>query len=218
MTFRISPYINFETGTVVTPPMVLSQRRPRPWSPDDMMDLFECRVDVWQLGPAVEILKLLDRNAPNPQSVWAHGAYALLGVVFTYYEMIGKTLNPKSEPSGTSSVDFNYGFCDVYPSFARPPGAITSKLPTDVAEFRDRVRNGIYHLGYTKGDLFIWNEPNQDDFVVDKVSPDAKYYVNPHSATRTIVGHFPGFMKRVRGSSSLQGRFVRFFTEFHGLQ
>jgi len=68
--YRSSPYIDFEAGRVVTPPMVLSQQRRRPWSSDDMLDLFECRVDVWQLGPAVEILKDLDRNAPNPASVW----------------------------------------------------------------------------------------------------------------------------------------------------
>lgn len=219
MTFRSSPYIDFETGTVVTPPMVLSQQRSRPWSSDDMLDFFECRVDVWQLGPAVEILKDLDRNAPNPASVWAHGAYALLAVVFTYFEMIGKTLNPNSKSTGTAGPDFNYGFCDVYPSFA-PTSAHNfkdSSLP-DVAAFRDRVRNGIYHLGHTKGNLFLWKEPSQADFFVDRGSADSKYFVNPHGATRTIVAHFPGFMARVRASAQMRGRFKRFFNEFHGLK
>ena len=219
MAFRSSPYIDFDTGTVITPPMVLRRQRPRPWSPQDMLDLFECRVDVWQLGPAVEILKDLDKGAPNPASVWAHGAYALLGLVFTYFEMIGKTLNPRSRSSGTAGVDFNHGFCDVYPSFAPAPGRdlVDVSIP-DVAAFRDRVRNGIYHLGYTKGNLFLWNEPSQADFVVDRSSVDHKYYVNPHGLTRTIVSHFPGFMGRLRGSATLRGRFERFFKEFHGLR
>ncbi|HUF78707.1 MAG TPA: hypothetical protein VMR44_07325 [Thermoanaerobaculia bacterium] len=219
MPYRPSPYIDFEAGRVLTPPMVLSQQRTRPWSSDDMLDLFECRVDVWQLGPAVEILKDLDRNAPNPASVWAHGAYALLGLVFTYFEMIGKTLNLNSRPSGTAWIDFNYGFCDVYPSFAPPPGADfkDSTIP-DVAAFRDRVRNGIYHLGYTKGNLFLWNEPSQADFVVDRRSADPRYLVNPHGATRTIMDHFPGFIGRVRASAPLRKRFERFFKEFHGLK
>jgi hypothetical protein len=184
-----------------------------------MLDLFECRVDVWQLGPAVEILKDLDRNAPNPASVWAHGAYALLGLVFTYFEMIGKTLNSGSRPSGTAGVDFNYGFCDVYPSFAPAPGRdLTDPSIPEVAAFRDRVRNGIYHLGYTKGNLFLWNEPSQADFVVDTGSVDHKYYVNPHSATRTIVNHFPGFIGRVRVSVPLRERFERFFTELNSIR
>lgn len=219
MPYRSSPYIDFEGGRVVTPPMVLSQRRTRPWSSDDMLDLFECRVDVWQFGPAVEILKDLDRDARNPTSVWAHGAYALLGLVFTYFEMIGKTLNPGSRPSGTSGIDFNYGFCDVYPSFAPAQSADfkDSSIP-DVVAFRDRVRNGIYHLGYTKGNLFLWNEPSQADFVVDRSSADARYFVNPHGATRTIVDHFPGFIARVRGSAPMRQRFERFFKEYHGLK
>jgi hypothetical protein len=184
-----------------------------------MLDLFECRVDVWQLGPAVEILKDLDRDAPNPASVWAHGAYALLGLVFTYFEMIGKTLNPNSQPTGTAGIDFNYGFCEVYPSF-KPASGQDFKDPSlpDVAAFRDRIRNGIYHLGYTKGNLFLWNEPSQADFVVDRSAADPKYYVNPHGATRTILNHFPGFTARVRASAPMRVRFERFFKEFHGLK
>jgi hypothetical protein len=218
MSFRASRFIDFDAGVVTTPPMVLSKARPRPWSSDDMMDLFECRVDVWQLGPSVEMLKLLDREAGAPSAVWAHGAYALLGTVFTYFEMIGKTLNPNSRASGTAGADFNFGFCDVYPAFAPAPGVdITGQDPVEVVEIRDRVRNGIYHLGYTKGNLFLWNPPDGEDFVVDRTGQDARYYVNPHGTTRTIVEHFPGFMSRVRRSSELQGRFVRFFEEFHGL-
>jgi hypothetical protein len=219
MAYRSSPYIDFEAGRVITPPMVLSQQRTRPWCSDDMLDLFECRVEVWQLGPAVEILKALEKDRLNPPSVWAHGAYALVAVVFSYFEMIGKTLNPNSQSSGTAGVDFNYGFCDVYPAFVPTPTKdLQDSAVPDVVAFRDRVRNGIYHLGYTKGNLFLWDEPSQDDFVVDRSSADDKYRVNPHGTTRTIVDHFPTFLARVRGSAPLRKRFERFFKEFHGLK
>src|SRR6266536_860945 len=105
MELRASPYIDFNSGTVVTPPMQLSRERTPPRTFDDLLDLFECRVDVWQLGPAVQILKQMETQ-PSP-SVWAHTAYALLAVVFTYFEMIGKCLNPDSQPSGTGGPDFN---------------------------------------------------------------------------------------------------------------
>jgi hypothetical protein len=76
-------------------------------------------------------------------------------------------------------------------------------------------------LGYTKGNLFIWDEPSRPDFFVDRQAADHVYYVNPHGVTRTIVAHFPGFMNRLRhspsGSPELE-RFQRFFTEFHGIK
>lgn len=221
MGFRSSPYIDFETGTVIMPPMTLSEQRKRPRSLVDMLDLFECRVDVWQFGPAVAMLKKIEADrVEQPSSVWTHAAYALLNIVFTYFEMLGKTLNPDSKARGSARIDFLHGFCDVYPEFRPASGGLTDTSVPDVKEFRDRARNGIYHLGYTKGNLFIWDEPSRPDFFVDRQHRDHVYYVNPHGVTRTIVAHFPGFMNRLRhsppGSPELE-RFRRFFTEFHGI-
>src|ERR1700680_4293630 len=180
MTYRPSPFIDFNSGTVIIPPMRLLQERKPPHSLADMRDLFECRVNVGQLGPAVEILKLMEEEAHLPASVWAHTAYALLAIVFTYFEMIGKTLNPMSRPRGTANVDFNYGFCDVYPAFRSPSGDYADSALPNVTAFRDLLRNGLYHLGYTKGGLFIHNEPPYDDFFVDNTRSPTRYLVNPH--------------------------------------
>lgn len=225
MPFRVSPYIDFNTGTVKVQPMDLSRERPTPRSLDDMLDLFECRVDVWQLGPAVEILKQIETRTSLASSVWAHAAYALLMILFPYFEMLGKTLNPSSQPRGTASVDFNTGFCDVYPQFAPGINDRTDAALPAVREFRDRIRNGLYHLGYTKGNLFIHNEPGArvpSDFFVDKSGAEHRYLVNPHQLTRTLVAHFPTFMRRLRDSTgqfdALRRRFARFFEEFHGLR
>ena len=222
MSFRFSPYIDFDAGIVKIQPMDLARRQASPRSLDDMLDLFECRVDVWQLGPAVEILKEIEAHASFGSSAWAHAAYSLMAAVFTYFEMIGKTLNPGRKRS--ASRDFNYGFCDVYPSFDVANGDRHDHALGDVREFRDRVRNGLYHLGYTKGNLFIHNEPRSsvpDDFYVDRSGPEPRYLVNPHQMTRTIVEHFPAFMDRLRTPGKrfdeLRLRFERFFVEFHGL-
>lgn len=40
MGFCISRYIDFETGTVIMPPMTLAEQRKHPRSLDDMLDLF----------------------------------------------------------------------------------------------------------------------------------------------------------------------------------
>lgn len=177
---------------------------------------------MWHLGPAVQILKQIETQPYS--SVWAHTAYALLGIIFTYFEMIGKSLNPDSKPQGSANRDFNHGFCDVYPAFDAANGDRSDKALPDVGEFRNRVRNGLYHLGYTKGNLFIHNSPSHvaDDFFVDRQGPEPVYLVNPHQVTCTIVAHFPSFMGRLRESSGtfddLRSRFRRFFVEYHGLR
>lgn len=222
MEFRASPYIDFDTGTVVTTPMELPRSPTSPRLLDEMLALFECRVDVWQFGPAVQILKQIETHSTS--SVWAHTAYALMAIVFTYFEMIGKSLNPDSKPQGSANLDFNYGFCDVYPAFDVANGDRSDQVLPDVKEFRNRVRNGLYHLGYTKGNLFIHNSPSHvaDDFFVDRNGTEPMYLVNPHQVTRTIVAHFPCFMGRLRDSNAefddMRSRFRRFFVEYHGLR
>lgn len=181
----------------------------RPWSLQDKILVFHCRVDVWLLGPAVEILKEIEGH--EHPSAWSHSAYGLLSVVMSYFEMIGKTLNPKSARSNTASVDFNYGFCDVYDGYRPASGNYSDyidagqkkKIPNpdmeDVKQFRNRLRNGLYHLAATKEDLWIHNRQDisEKDFDIIPAYGD-RYYVNPHSMVRTIVNHFPTFIERLR--------------------
>jgi hypothetical protein len=143
---------------------------------------------------------------------------------FSYFEMIGKILNPKSNSRRSAGYDFNHGFCDVYPSFAvAGPDRADDKIPI-VAEFRDRVRNGMYHLGYTKSHLWIHNIPLKwpDDFTVVPQDGSIYYLVNPHQMTRTIVAHFHGFMDRLKNPSGeydgLRKKFREFFVEFHSVK
>ena len=76
-TFRHSRFIEFDTGLVHVPPMELQTQLPsrEQQSIDQMLLLFECRVDVWKFGPAVEMLKAMDL-ADDQKSIWAHAAYA----------------------------------------------------------------------------------------------------------------------------------------------
>jgi hypothetical protein len=234
---RFSKYIDFDTGVVKTSPMDLKKSLKKPWSDGDKLDLFECRVDVWTLGVAVAMLRQIEDN--KPPSVWSHAAYGLLTVSFTYFEMIGKTLNTSSAASGTASEDFNVGFCDVYPKFkpangkykdrldllrGSPPGTKGAPNPDirEVIQYRDRTRNGLYHLGYTKSGLWIHNDSGVTEDFEKRTEPDRanpaltvdKYCVNPHRLTRTIVDHFPRFLARVSADPALKTKFVQFFDQF----
>jgi len=218
--FRESKFIDFNKGQVFIAPMELARQTPRPWSLPHKVELFECMVDVWQLGVAVEILKEIERH--QPPSIWSHSAYGLIAVIFTYFEMIGKSLNPESKRTKTASRDFNYGFCDVYPEYMPVTGVLRDAKIPQVKQFRDRVRNGKYHLAATKTDLVIHNDPKvSKDFMVGQKSrgADRRYYMNPHRVTRTIVRHFPSFIARLRNAKpefdGLRGKFLEFFDEFH---
>jgi hypothetical protein len=65
--------------------------------------------------------------------------------------MIGKSLNPNSKKRNSAGEDFNYGFCDVYEEYRPTTNSYKDKdISPDVVGFRDRVRNGMYHLAYPK--------------------------------------------------------------------
>jgi hypothetical protein len=218
--FRSSEFIDFNAGTVTIQPMQLQGTLPDSPQRKDHLRVFECRVDVWQLGVAVQLLKEMESHSPS--SIWFHAAYGLISISFSYFEMIGKILNPQSAKSKTASKDFNVGFCDVYKDCAPSSGKYDDSSVPEVREFRDRVRNGMYHLGYTKMNLLIHNNPSfsPKDFDVRVRSDGTRlYYVNPHAATRTIVDHFPTLIQRLNDADGkydgLRQKFDQFFGDFH---
>jgi len=176
--------------------------------------VFECSVEVWQLGVAVEILKEIERH--EHPSIWSHSAFGLVAIVFSYFEMIGKTLNPKSAPKGTAWQDFNYGFCDVNQEYRPANGDYNDPNLPDVKVFRDRIRNGMYHLAGIKSGVRIQRSVLEKDFEVLKPSSgnEPLYSMDIHRVTRTIVDHFPGFVARLRESESKSGEMAGKFEEF----
>ncbi|MEM7584669.1 MAG: hypothetical protein AAF560_14865 [Acidobacteriota bacterium] len=226
--WRKSEFIEFESGRVLLHPMQLANEITEPWSPEDKIRIFECRVDVWQLGVAVQMLKEMEKK--DRLTIWDHAAYGLISVVFTYFERIGKSLNEHSNAWKTSQNDFNIGFCDVYPSFRPADQDYSDSALSDVKEYRDRIRNGMYHLGWTKQGLWIHHDNKLSSLDFDKKkageiptysdlkAADTIYLMDPHRVTRTIVSHFPSFTERLKKSGNtgrLYRQFEKFFDEFH---
>jgi hypothetical protein len=206
--FRTSRFIDFDTGSVrISPDEYFRLFPDSPWTLSQKLDLFEYRVEVWQLGVSVAILQQIE--AQKPPSIWCHSAYGLISVIFSYFEMIGKSLNPNSKKSRTAGEDFAYGFRDVYPRY-------TSTIVT-AGEFCNRVRNGMYHLAYTQNQLDIHNDNNMstEDFDIQH----GRYLLNPHRLTRTVVDHFPGFLARLKDTDTkndgLRKKFEEFFDASH---
>ena len=228
--YRSSRFIDFNEGRVILDPEAFVENTSRPWTVTEKIDFFECRVEVWQLGVAVEMLKQIEANAPP--SIWSHAAYGLLSVIVSYFEMVGKVLNPNSKPSYTASVDFNWGFCNVYPDFCTAPEKsqsseedYTDSAVPHVAKLRDLMRNGMYHLGFPKKNFLIHNSqeiPTDFQFVCVRDQQDGQaaigivYLMNPHRVTRSLVDHFSGIIVALRqtSNSDLRNKFEQFFDEY----
>ncbi len=95
--FRSSKFLDFNSGDVFLPPMQFIQQKQKPWTLTDKIEIFECRVEVWQLGVAVQVLKEMEDDREGKQDIWCHAAYGLIAIVFSYFEMIGKIVNPTSK-------------------------------------------------------------------------------------------------------------------------
>jgi hypothetical protein len=220
-TFRDSPFIDFNEGVVRATPDMLFTTMPEPLSLDDKIKLFQCRVDVWQLGTAVAILKQIE--ASNHPSIWSHSAYGLVWVLTSYFEMIGKSLNLNSRKSGTAGDDFAAGFRDVYPSYTVTTADGRTLPDARLQHAWTVLRNGIYHLGYTKRGVVLHNSAEvKDDFDGLLIPRGGKNYtiafgVNPHGLTRTIVKHFPTFIARLKDptQTGLRTKFEEFVDDFH---
>jgi hypothetical protein len=172
---------------------------------------------------------LKEIESSEAPSTWSHAAYGLLAITVSYFEMIGKTLNPDANPWKSSGTDFNYGFCDVYREHMPTSGICTDPhVPDLVTQFRDRLRHGLYHLAWTKKDLWIHNRPDwsQKDFDVDQREIKGhlwtRFLVNPHTMVCTIVDHFPTFIDRLNNPDpsydGMKKRFEKFVDTFFDAQ
>ena len=131
----------------------------------------------------------------------------------------------------TGDRDFNLGFCNVYPDHpfsqrvAGTTGLNDNAFPF-IGQLRDRLRNGMSHIGFTKRTFDIHNSSKvEDDFTVFPVgsspsdpAPIPFYVANPHRITRTIVDHFGKFIHDLRTSTDaeLHEKFLEFVQDFHG--
>jgi len=227
--FRVSRFIDFNTGAVnCHPDLLASSQVDDPWSLKQQIDYFQCRVEVWQLSPAVEMLKQIEGH-DNDTVAWCHADYGLLFILTSYFEMVGKILNPNSNQWRSGDTDFNIGFCDIYPTLgvSQPEAGSNHDRHHDdtiphVAKIRDLMRNGLFHLGFTKRNFIIHNSPNYPrDFehqpVADRKGFADVYLMNPHKVTRSIVEHFGKFIDELRDPANdvRQKKFQDFAGNFH---
>jgi hypothetical protein len=110
---------------------------PNEWTLEDKIDIFIARIDGWQIGVAKEIIK---HRIP-------HCDFALLHIVFSYFEMIGKYIYGYVGDN-ESKTFFNKGVKATFPEIGDKEEILLNLLYKS-------VRNGLYHLGMTKINVML---------------------------------------------------------------
>lgn len=165
-------------------------------SVDDKIQIFDERVDSWQLKPAEAMLaQIIAQNPPEMQ----HGAYALIAVIFSYYEMIGNCLTGKN---ATATEKFVAGFKDVYPALGLSD--------SQIRDIYGKVRCGMYHVAYTKIGVLI-----DGNFAKVFTIANGAIEMNPHLLVPDIRAHFTQFVAKLKSKADalLVQRFQRMFKQ-----
>jgi len=173
---------------------------------DEKIDLFRDQTLGWQLAPAdacingVRRLGLLDGG---PEGI-RHSGYAVLAIVFSYFEMIGK-LRAGFAKAGKSEYYFREGLLNVFPDLE----AAGPEVQEDIVKILYRSgRCGLYHVGKVGGGMPIsggWPCALQYDYRYRKVC------INPHRLVPKLVDHLDLYVRELKdpGKEQLRGNFER---------
>jgi len=166
-----------------------------PYTLADKLRIFEERVDGWQLTIAEEMLTQI--NAQSPKSM-QHAAYAMISVIFSYFEMIGNCL---VSASGATSK-FKAGFKSVFSKLG-----LSNK---QLAKIYSQVRCGLYHVAYTKRGVII------DGTFTDVIKiTGTRIEMNPHLLIPAVRTHFKQFMVDLKAKQPNDPMISRFEALFN---
>ncbi|MCD4673288.1 MAG: hypothetical protein K8R77_11550 [Anaerolineaceae bacterium] len=121
---------------------------PGDWTLDNKIDVFVDRIEGWQIGIAKEIIQ---KKIP-------HRGFALLHIVFSYFEMVGKYLTGYVG-SNKSKYYFRKGVRATFPEIETEEEALLNALYSS-------VRNGLYHVGMTKTNVMLLAVCRREKFLM----------------------------------------------------
>lgn len=104
---------------------------------DNKIDIFIDRINGWQIGIAKKII----------QHEIQHRGFALLHIILSYFEMIGKYSSGYIK-DGASRINFKKGMRMTFPEIGLEEENFLNSLYTN-------VRNGIYHVGMTRINVIL---------------------------------------------------------------
>jgi hypothetical protein len=174
---------------------------------DAIIQVFADRVWGWQL----DIADRISRTEP-------HGGFAVLSIVLSYFEMIGKYRAGFTEV-GRSRHFFGEGVRDVF-SFMIQAGHLTD---ADIDLLQAQGRSGMYHMGLTGTRIVLAPEPARVSGLDFGLSEPIELpiwrlggflHIHPSTLVRWVGRHFSSYIAQLNDLSNtsiranFQDRFV----------
>lgn len=177
-----------------------------PHSLDTKITLFEDRVLGWKLNIADQII-----NGSQETSSIRHSGFAVLDIVFSYFEMIAKYED--GFKGGESEKYFKKGVHSVFPEIRKfppstasplsPVGNVVSLVDTVLSLMYKGIRCGLYHSGVTSGKIFLTTE------IETPIAFDVQLQmliVNPHLLVPKLKSHLRNYIERIRDNKNIDLR------------
>jgi hypothetical protein len=156
---------------------------------DQKILMFEDRVLNWHLN-IIELIRLHMEAEEQEGTDWNHAGFALLGLLFTYFEMIAQYKRGKCSKKKSERM-FCHGVNDVYPkTFSNKK---RSKIYT-------RVRCGMYHNAFVKKGTLISGDYPTAIAVEDGDQGNVK--INPHMLSPDVKRHFEGYIAALKNHAN----------------
>ncbi len=164
---------------------------PDGWTLENKIDVFVARIEGWQIGIAKEIIS---KEIP-------HRGFALLHIIFSYFEMIGKYINGYTG-NDKSGLYFRKGVMATFPEIPEDQGEFLSTLYSS-------VRNGLYHLGMTKINVMLRDDiPGSIGY-----NPKGGVAISPDRLVEDLEIRFHDYITELRNPEKVQlgGNFEKRF-------
>jgi len=155
-----------------------------PLNIDAKITMFLDRTRGWQLDIADQCLKEIK-----------HSGFAVLSIVFSYFEMIAKYQDGYVQDSKSKQY-FKEGVYSVFPDLRRHPMATVDKL---LDLLYHGVRCGLFHTGITDPRIMLTGETNAA--VIFKRQPP-RLIINPHLLVPELKAHFERYERQLRQVSN----------------
>ncbi|HLN28253.1 MAG TPA: hypothetical protein VK395_10960 [Gemmataceae bacterium] len=162
---------------------------------DEKILIFEDRVIGWQIAIAEELRRLID-DPKNKGTPIQHAGFALLSILFSYFEMITQYKRGK-DSKGKSDKFIKRGLDDVFPN------RFTDGQRKDIANL---VRNGLYHTTFTKKGVLLHGQYEKSIEI-----KDGNVLVNPHRLVDDIKVHFEQYIQDLKSRKIDDGKFEKMY-------
>ncbi len=172
-----------------------------PLNLEDKIIVFYEQTYGWQLDIADKCIN--GRKDEHEQVITegiSHSGYAVLNILFSYFEMIAKYKNG-FEPDGQSKHYFKIGLYDVFPPLNQYPQWIQDEA---VSMLYEGVRCGLYHAGITQSEIILTETINTP---IALEAPHPKFlkrlYINPYILPKCLKDHLSEYVKQLRDVSNV---------------